>query len=256
MMNLHEIDQFSKCQRILSGILVMGLSISLVSFGSFGYFFAVLLCLIPMFVRTMHKVTARKQVESIERKQKYLLRKLRQSRMPGYFIGFFKDAFLALVVPVGLFLSSGEELLSLFIITMAALALVSFSRRVCTYRKEYAGVRMEVFSEALIVLFSILLYPLLTFFLQSICGDLLTLGTLADFNEMNCARMVAVYFDAGSRFYSLFSKSGCRWLLWLLLDGGCLLYGSYRFFSAFLLSGEDLSEALNLTNVQSSSPVR
>lgn len=235
--------------RLIASVSVLGLAMLLVVKGNQGYFIAVFLFFVPLFVNTMHKVSTRKRVYALEHKDSYFLKSLRQSRGFGYCIGFLRDFAVAMIVPVGVYLSSAADLLTLILLVPASLALSRFSRSVSSYRETYMKARMENLNEVLIGLISMLVYPFLNFFFLGRCGDASVFGSIEDFSGMKFARLVAVLFDSWNSISFMILHANLWWLLFLLLNGGILLYGLCRFFSTFMISKEDLTATISpLTN--------
>lgn len=233
----------TKALSVAIGVLLLASAVTLVPVNDFFYLLATVIVTIPMAISSMSIVTAYKIVDNKERKNRYLLRSLRQSRVFAYGWRIARDFILAMVIVMILHLASIADLITLAIFIPLSICMRYLIRNLSSYRDEYATCRTRRTAERIVSFFSTVLYPFVWYQIYRLLESDWTVGTLADTKDLHLGQIIAIVVDAANSVTMTVLSSSSVWVMFFVfVSGGICLSGLWRYFSTFLLGKEDLSK--------------
>ena len=230
----------SKVASVAIGVLLLAAAVTFVPVNDFFYLLATVMVTIPMAINSMSIVTTYKIVDNKERKDRYMLMSIRQSRAFAYGWRIARDFILAMVIVMILHLASIADLITLAIFIPLSIGLRYFVRNLSSYRDEYVACRTRKTAERLVSFFSTVLYPFVWYQIYRLTDSGWTVGTLADTGNLHLGRVLAIVVDAVNSVTITVLSSSSAWVMFFVfVSGGICLSGLWRYIDTFLMDEED-----------------
>lgn len=225
------------------GILILMLIVTVTPMGSLGYYVAVVFFAFPLIIHSMNSISRKKYIQTLEKKDRYFLKGIREMRVFSYMWRIIGDFACALVLPAMLYLSDGADILTLAVLIPLAVIARVLIVRFSSYKKIYSTYRNRNFIHLILMTMSSCLYPFIWMAFYSEYNVIFCIGELEDLRGSNIGYLIAYLVDWCNSIVSIFMNQNTIWILSLVFVSGGLLFCSlYNFFLAFLLPKEDFEK--------------